>query len=100
MRGYPGTKYTTARPIVIQFLGIYACMTYIINVARVIAVLILFDILSMSVGTTRHRKMYGRLVQELNVCTVGSIDYNVHGKRKHILGDSLAAYVVSVGSSC
>ena len=31
---------------------------------------IFLDISSMSVCTTRHRKMFGRLVQELNVCTV------------------------------
>ena len=33
---------------------------------------LLFDMLSMGVCTTRHRQTYGRLVQELNVYTVGT----------------------------
>ena len=34
-----------------------------------------FDMLSISVCTTRHRQTSGRRLQELNICTVHDADY-------------------------
>ena len=69
--------YTTACPIACQFPG-HGCMddpiaergfdsqaTWVLGVLGVF-----FDMLSMGVCTTRHCQTSGRLVQELNVCTV------------------------------
>ena len=72
-------EYTTACPIANQFSGSgHGCMhdlttehSFDSQVTWVIHVLgLLFDILSMDVCTTRHYRTSGRLVQELDVCTV------------------------------
>ena len=61
---------TTARQIATQ----HGCMDNLTtkrNFTRVIDVLgLLFDMLSMGVSPNRHWQTSGRLLQELNVCTV------------------------------
>ena len=67
----------TARPIVTQFLG-HGCMNDLTTersfdsqaTCVIDAICLFFDMLSMGVCTTRHWQTSGRLVQELNVCTV------------------------------
>ena len=60
-----------------QFLGVVALTTPQLNVAFICKLRVslmcfayYFDMLSMGVCTTSHWQTSGRLVQELNVCTV------------------------------
>ena len=71
--------YTTARPIGTQIHG-HGCTDYLKIERRcyyyiqVIDVLgLFFDMLSMGFYTTRHWQTFGRLVQELNICTVAGV---------------------------
>ena len=71
------TWYTTARPIATQSPGL-GCMDDLRTkrsfdsqtIGSLVCLPYLFEILSMGVCTTRHKQTSGRLVQELNVCTV------------------------------
>ena len=58
-----------------------------LQVTWVIAMLgLFFDMLSMGICTTRHWQMFGRLVQELNVCTVYQLIFDI---KYHIMQVSL-----------
>ena len=50
--------WMTSQALARKLRGLLACMACI------------FDVLAMGVITTRHWKMFERLVKELNVCTV------------------------------
>ena len=71
-------KYTPTCPIATQFPG-HGCMDDLqLNVSLIrnlrgllICVSYFIEMLSMGVVTTRQWQASGRLVQELNVCTVG-----------------------------
>ena len=41
-----------------------------------------YDVLSMDLGTTRHRQTSGRLVQKLNVCTVVVFSLKTYNKTR------------------
>ena len=80
MQGQPGHYSMHDRmPHTTQFPG-HGCMDDLTTersfdslVTMVIDVRIrslFYDVLSMDLGTTRHRQTSGRLVQKLNVCTV------------------------------
>ena len=70
-------EYTTARPIATQFLW-HGCMNDLQLTVALIRKLrgplkwltYFLDMPFMVVSTTRHLQTSGRLVQELNVCTV------------------------------
>ena len=104
-------EYTTAHPIATQFPG-HGCMydlttersfdsqaMWVINVFD-----FLFDMIYMGVCTTRHWQMSGRLVQELNVCTLGtciSLTVNTsscfnHQAAKPVNGETSPALTVDV----
>ena len=78
-------------------LGMYAWMTPQLNVTWIrkihgpLICLASFDMLSNSVCTTRHWQTSGRLVQELDVCTVCMDDPTI----KHNL-DSQATWTIDV----
>ena len=79
MLGQPGHKTQPPARLVPSFLGKNAWMTSQLNVFSsqatwVIDVLgLCFDMLSMGVLKNRHWHTSGRLVQELNLCTVGAL---------------------------
>ena len=75
--GSPWTEYTATHPIATQFPG-HGCIydlttelsfdsqaTWVIDVFG-----FLFDMIFISVCTTRHWQTSGRMVQKLNICTV------------------------------
>ena len=77
MRG-PGHNTRLHAPLPHSFLGMGALITSQVNVTLIrklrgslVCLAYFFNMLSMDVCTTRHWQTYGRLVQELNVCTVG-----------------------------
>ena len=72
-------KYTTACSIATQFPGQIGCMdelttkrSFDSQTTLVIAMQNYFEMFFMDVYTTCHRRTSGRLVDELNVCTVHS----------------------------
>ena len=84
MRGQPGHDTQPYPRLPSSLLGMDAWMISQLNAALWVIYVghccawLMFDMLSMGVCTTRHWQTSGRLVQELNVCTV-------HVKRaKHI----------------
>ena len=81
MRGQSGHNTRPDDRLPPIFLGVDAWMTSQLNVdlARKLCVSLMclaciLDVLGMGVFTTRQWKKSGRLVQELNVCTVGYQD--------------------------
>ena len=74
MRGQPGHYTRPYDRLSPSFLGIddlAAKRSFDSHATRVTDVLgLYFDMLSMDVCTTKHLQTSGRLVQELNVCTV------------------------------
>ena len=73
MPGQPGHSTRLHAQFPPSFLDMDACTTSQLNVALVRKLLcawLIFDTLSISVCTTRHWQTSGKLVQEVNVCTV------------------------------
>ena len=84
-RGSPDIPYTPARPIATAFPG-HGCMddlttersfdspaTWAIDWLGSFH----FDMLSMIVGTTRHWQTFGRLVEEVGICTIKCMSLEV-----------------------
>ena len=90
MRGQPGHNTQPHARLQPSFQGIDAWITSELNEALVFKLRVsfmslsdIFDIPSIGVFTTRHWQTSGRLVQELNVCTVLDpvITYGDHWQR-------------------
>ena len=90
--------YATARPIATQFHG-HGCTDDLTTKRSYIYTWVFdrhglcFDMLSMGVCTTRPWQTPGRLVQELNFCTVDAMHTDYEGNILSVIDQSTKAFI-------